>query len=121
MPRILVVEDEPGLQELYKLELEESGHKVRLCADGESAIQAAKDEEFDLVVLDIKLPRMEGTEVLHEIKKHKRDLPVILNSAYVSYKNDFANWLADAYVVKSADLGELKSLIASLLAPPPPG
>lgn len=116
MSRILVVEDEPGLQQLYKLELEECGHEVKLCADGEQALLAAQDDPFDLVVLDIKLPKMEGTEVLHEIKKQHRGIPVILNSAYATYKDDFANWLADAYVVKSADLTELKSQIESLLA-----
>jgi len=116
MSRILVVEDEPGLQQLYKLELEEIGHEVRLCSDGEQAVKAAHDDLFDLVVLDIKLPKMEGTEVLHEIKKQHRGIPVILNSAYATYKADFANWLADAYVVKSADLTELKTQIESLLA-----
>lgn len=118
MSRILVVEDEPGLQQLYKLELEEVGHQVKLCADGESAVAAAKDEGFDLVVLDIKLPKMDGTEVLHELKKRDRGLPVILNSAYATYKNDFSNWLADEFVVKSADLSELKSKIELLLAVP---
>jgi DNA-binding response OmpR family regulator len=121
MSRILVVEDEPGLQQLYKLELEECGHQVRLCADGESAVKATRDEGFDLVVLDIKLPRMDGTEVLHELKKQNRALPIILNSAYATYKNDFSNWLADDFVVKSADLGELKSKIESLLAAPQAG
>jgi len=118
MSRILVVEDEPGLQQLYKLELEEVGHQVMLCGDGESALAATRDEGFDLVVLDIKLPRMDGTEVLHELKKRNRDLPVILNSAYATYKNDFSNWLADEFVVKSADLTELKARIESLLAAP---
>lgn len=116
MSRILVVEDEPGLQKLYKLELEECGHEVRVCADGEQAVKAALDDPFDLVVLDIKLPRMEGTEVLHEIKKQHKGVPVILNSAYATYKSDFSNWMADAFVVKSADLTELKAKIESLLA-----
>ena len=116
MSRILVVEDEPGLRELYKLELEEVGHQVMLCGDGETAVAAARNEGFDLVVLDIKLPRIDGTEVLHELKKQNRDLPVILNSAYATYKDDFANWLADDFVVKSADLGELKARIETLLA-----
>lgn len=116
MSRILIVEDEPGLQKLYKLELEECGHEVRLCSDGEQAVMAAREDTFDLVVLDIKLPRMDGTEVLHEIKKQHKDIPIILNSAYATYKNDFSNWMADAFVVKSADLTELKTQIESLLA-----
>ena len=120
MPRILVVEDEPDLQELYRLELQEAGYEVSACGDGESAIALARDQIFDLVILDIKIPRRDGTEVLHELKKRNRDVPVILNTAYSTYKQDFSTWLADAYVVKSADLGELKSKIEELLGPPKP-
>jgi len=115
MSRILVVEDELDLQDLYRLELEECGYEVEVCGDGEQAIAKAAESNFDLVVLDIKMPKKDGTEVLHEIKKHHRDVPVILNSAYSTYKRDFSNWLADAYVVKSADLQELKSKINELL------
>jgi DNA-binding response OmpR family regulator len=115
MARILIVEDEPNLRDLYRLELEEMGHHVATCADGESALREAREAIFDLVILDIKLPKREGTEVLHEIKKRNREIPVILNSAYSTYKSDFATWMADAYVVKSADLGELKSKVKELL------
>jgi len=115
MARILVVEDEPNLRDLYRLELEESGHHVATCEDGESAIKAAREEVFDLVILDIKIPKREGTEVLHEIKKRNREIPVILNSAYSTYKSDFSTWMADAYVVKSADLAELKDKVQELL------
>ena len=115
MSKILVVEDELDLQDLYRLELEECGYEVEVCGDGEQAIAMAAESNFDLVVLDIKMPKRDGTEVLHEIKKHNRDVPVILNSAYSTYKRDFSNWLADAYVVKSADLQELKSKINQLL------
>jgi DNA-binding response OmpR family regulator len=115
MSRILVVEDEQDLQDLYRLELEECGYDVEVCGDGDQAIAATAASKFDLVVLDIKMPKKDGTEVLHEIKKHNRDVPVILNSAYSTYKRDFSNWLADAYVVKSADLQELKSKINELI------
>jgi DNA-binding response OmpR family regulator len=115
MARILVVEDEPNLRDLYRLELEEMGHHVAVCADGEQAIAAAREGVFDLVILDIKIPKREGTEVLHEIKKRNREIPVILNSAYSTYKSDFSTWMADAYVVKSADLTELKDKVKELL------
>ena len=116
MSRILVVEDEPDLQELYRLELAECGYDVNACADGESAIRLARDQVFDLVILDIKIPRREGTEVLHELKKRNREVPVILNTAYSTYKSDFSTWMADAYVVKSADLQELKDKVRELLS-----
>jgi DNA-binding response OmpR family regulator len=117
MSRILVVEDEPHLQELYRLEFEDAGYDVTTCGDGETAIQLARDHVFDLIILDIKIPKREGTEVLHEVKQRNRDIRVILNSAYATYKNDFSTWLADAYVVKSADLGELRTTVENLLAP----
>jgi DNA-binding response OmpR family regulator len=116
MSRILIVEDEENLQELYRLEFEDSGYDVTVCGDGETAIRLARDQVFDLVILDIKIPRREGTEVLHELKKRNREIPVVLNSAYSTYKNDFSTWLADAYVVKSADLEELKATVEELLA-----
>jgi len=115
MARLLVVEDEPNLQELYRLEFEEAGHHVTACADGEAAVALSRDQMFDLVILDIKIPKREGTEVLHEIKKRNRDIPVILNTAYSTYKADFATWMADAYIVKSADLEELKEKVRELL------
>jgi len=117
MSRILIVEDEPDLQELYRLELTECGYDVSVCGDGETAVSAARDQVFDLVVLDIKIPKREGTEVLHELKKRNREVPVILNTAYSTYKSDFSTWMADAYIVKSADLGELKDKIKELLTP----
>jgi len=115
MAKILVVEDEPHLQELYRLELEEDGHTVTTCGDGETAVTMSRDQVFDLVILDIKIPKREGTEVLHDIKQRNRDIPVILNSAYTTYKNDFSTWMADAYVVKSADISELKNTVKEVL------
>lgn len=117
MAKILVVEDEPHLQELYQLELEDEGHKITTCGDGETAAALTRDHVFDLVILDIKIPKREGTEVLHDIKQRNRDIPVILNSAYSTYKNDFSTWMADAYVVKSADITELKRTVRELLGP----
>ena len=73
-------------------------------------------EGRDLVVLDIRLEGMDGIDCLRTIMEKRRDLPVILNSAYSTYKQDFASWMADAYVVKSADLTELKDKIKECLA-----
>ena len=70
---------------------------------------------FDLVVLDIKMPGMNGIEALNEIKNINKNLPVILCSAYGEFKQDFSSWASDGYVVKSADTNELKQTIKNLL------
>ncbi len=65
----------------------------------------------DLVILDTVMPVMDGMEALGRIIKKNRNVPIILNTAYSSYKDGFMSWGADAYVVKSADLGELKAKV----------
>ena len=69
----------------------------------------------DLITVDIKMPGMNGIEFLNQVKEQRKDLPVILCSAYGSYKQDFRVWASDAYVVKSADLQELKLTIKEIL------
>lgn len=117
MPRVLIVEDEPHLLDLYKLELEDEGYNVQTASDGHSALDVARVFKPDLIVLDIKLGDIEGLEVLQELKNLHKDKPVVINSAYSHYKNEFTTWLADAYVTKSSDLSELKSRISELIKP----
>jgi DNA-binding response OmpR family regulator len=115
MHKILVVEDEPNLLELYKTELAEEGYQVIGVKDGETAIAETKRILPHLVVLDIKINKVPGLDVLQEIKNFNRNLPVILNSAYETYKSDFSSWMADAYIIKSSNLNELKQKIKELL------
>ncbi len=115
MKRILVVDDEENIRFLYKEELEEDGYTVELARSGEEALSKLPDFEPDLITLDIKMPGMGGIEVLKQIRQENRDLPIILCSAYSDYKQDFTTWASDAYVVKCADLTELKSTIRKLL------
>jgi CheY-like chemotaxis protein len=114
--RILVVDDEEGLRLLYKEELEEEGNEVELAASGEEALEKLDTDGIDLVLLDIKMPGMDGVEVLRVLKERWKDLPVILCTAYPHYKHDFGTWASDAYVVKSSDLTELKQTIKDILS-----
>ena len=117
MSTILVVDDEPAIRKLYQKEFIDDGHNVVLVENGIKAMSVIEqDNDIDLVILDIKMEEMDGLEVLDAIRNKRKGLPVILNSAYSTYKNDFTSWLADAYLVKSHDLTELKEKVEELLA-----
>ena len=72
-------------------------------------------EALDLVILDIRMPGMDGLEALPRILGIKEGLPVIMNTAYSQYQDSFMSWAADAYVVKSSDLTELKEKVKELV------
>jgi len=119
--RILLVDDEEHIRLLFKEELEEEGYAIDLASNGFEALEKLKAQRFGLVVLDIKMPGMDGIQTLNEIKKIDKDQPVILCSAYGEFKQDFSSWVSDAYVVKSADTRELKDAIRKIVerASPP--
>jgi DNA-binding response OmpR family regulator len=119
-PRVLVADDDRSLAGLYKRELEDEGYEVLSAYDGPETIHKAEAEKPDVVVLDLHMPGMNGLEVMSRILEHDREIPVIVNSAYVSYKESFLSWLADAYLTKCGDLTELKGTIHDLLERKPP-
>ena len=84
-------------------------------ANGLPTIQRVREAKPDLVILDIRMPGMDGIEVLGRIAEEHRGLPVIINTAYAGYRESFLSWVADAYLLKSSDLSELKATIRSLL------
>lgn len=114
MKKILVVDDEEAIRSLYKMELEDAGYLVETADSGSQALEKLETFHPDLVTLDIKMPGMNGLEVLGEIRKSYKDLPVILCSAYGEYKQDFSCWASDAYIVKSSDIDELIKTIRRL-------
>lgn len=116
--RILVVDDEENLCLFYRDELESEGYEVRTVSDAATAIKMVDTDPPDLVVLDIRMPRMDGIEAMGRILGRRNDVPIVLNTAYSSYKDDFRAWPADAYVVKSADTSELKRVIRKVLTKP---
>ncbi|GJL77991.1 MAG: two-component system response regulator [Nitrospinaceae bacterium] len=116
MKKILVVDDEQNIRFLYKEELEDIGYQVTVAATAEEALEKIKLDKPDIITLDIKMPGMDGIEFMRKLKEEKSPIPVILCSAYGRYKQDFRVWASDAYVVKSADLRELKSTIREILA-----
>lgn len=115
MKTILVVEDEWKLRLLYSKELEAEGYEVLTAANGQEALKHSQEHAVDLAIVDIRLEGESGLDVLRELMEDNQGLRVILNSAYSSYMSDFTSWSADAYLVKSSDLSELKSKVRELL------
>ncbi len=113
--KVLVVEDDDGLRGLYKEELEEEGYEVLTAKNGKEALQALGKEKPDLVVLDIVMPVMDGMEALGRIIGKDKTVPIILHTSHPGYQEDFMSWAANAYLLKSADLSELKQKIKELL------
>jgi DNA-binding response OmpR family regulator len=112
--KILVVDDDAHILKLYKVELEEEGYEVVTAGTGKEAMEKFEQEDPDLVTLDILMPDIDGISLLRRMKEVKPRLPIIMSTAY-DYRDDFAVWASEAYIVKSADLSEMKSMIKKLL------
>ena len=108
MAKILIVDDEEGIRMLYSMELRDDGYEVITLPDGKDLLEVVNKEQPDCIVLDIKMREYDGLDLLQQIRKKHYDLPVILNSAYSSFKVYLKAVAADYYVVKSSDLTELK-------------
>ena len=115
MKTILVVDDEEAIRTLLQEELEDDGYKVLIATNARDALKMVAAEALDLVILDIRMPGMDGLEALPRILGLKEGLPVIMNTAYSQYQDSFMSWAADAYIVKSSDLSELKEKIKELV------
>ena len=115
MKKILLVEDELPLCLLYEEELSAEGYEVTSVNDADSALDALKNKTFDLIITDIRMPGKNGVELIAQIMGLRKDVPIIINTAYQSYKEDFMTWAADAYVVKSSSLTELKAKVRELI------
>ena len=115
MKKILVVDDEENIRELYKEEFVEMGYDVMTVNDGVQALAAMDTTKFDLVTLDMRMEEMDGIETLRKMKEKDSTLPVIICTAYEEYKHDFGSWCSDAYVVKSSDLSLLRDTVKKIL------
>jgi len=115
MARILLVDDEEHIRRLYTEELSEEGHKIFTVASGHNLLNRIDSLQPEAVVLDIRLVDYDGLELLQDIRNQHYDLPVILCTAYDTYKEDPKSIAADYYVVKSFDLSELKMAIQRAL------
>ncbi len=115
--RILLVEDESSLHELLKLNLEIDGNKVVGVKDGEAAIKKFASEQFDLVILDVMIPNIDGLTVCENIRLKNTDVPILFLSAKNRAEDRIAGLKkgADDYLTKPFNLEELQLRINNLL------
>jgi len=115
MATILVIEDNSSLCKLYKMNLEQDGYDVVIAQDMMQSLWAFGTYHPDVVVLGIRMPTMDGLRAMQRILGHDRNVRLVINSGSASYSNNFLNWAADAYLLKSSDTSELRSTIRNLL------
>jgi CheY-like chemotaxis protein len=112
MARVLIIEDEANLRLLYRLELELEGYDIVEVGSGNEALEVLAHEKMDAAVLDLLLSDFSGLQLMDEMLSRQRYLPIIINTAYNQFRDDFHCWGAEAFVVKSSDLSELKGALA---------
>ena len=115
MAKILIVDDEEHIRYLYSEELTEAGYEAITAESGYKLLEKIENEKPDLIVLDIKMVDYNGLDLLQDIRNNFYDLPVVLCTAYDTFKEDMKSIAADFYVIKSFDLSELKNKIAMAL------
>jgi CheY-like chemotaxis protein len=115
MTTILLVEDDKNQRLLYEQELKLEGYEIVTAADGEEGLRKVQEQPPDMIIMDINMPKMTGIEAMGMILSKYKNIPIIINTAYSSYKDNFMSWAADAYVVKSSNLIELKNKIKEIL------
>ncbi len=115
MNRVLIVDDEPHLRLLYETELRRAGYETMTADSAVQGLEYVETMKPDLVVLDIRMAGMDGIEALQRIIERDNSLPVVLNTAFSSYQDNYMTWAADAYVTKSSDVTELLDTVERIL------
>jgi len=118
MPVILVVDDELSMREFLKILLEKEGYEVITASEATSAIDKIKNQEFDLILSDIKMPAMGGLTLLEKIKEINSSLPVIMITAYASPENAVIAMKSGAfdYITKPFKVDEILKIIKSAIS-----
>ena len=115
MKKILCVDDDLSILLLYKEEFSEGGYEVILAGNGREAVMKYQTVHPQLVIMDMRMPGMDGIEALSAILGMDRQASILINSAFPQYRENFMTWGAEAYLLKSSDLGELKQKVREIL------
>ena len=115
--KILVVDDEEALRTVLSTELEGEGYQVNTAADGEEAIKILGSQQFHLILLDIKMPNVDGFEVLKYVKQHQPSTKVIMLTGFADLKNAIESKKlgAEDFVSKPYDLVDLLTTVERVL------
>ena len=115
--RILLIEDEPGLVLTVSDLLQSEGYEIQSAADGEAGLATAIAQDFDLIILDVMLPRKSGFEVCRELRQRKQDVAVLMLTAKSQVVDRVAGLKlgADDYLAKPFDPAELLARVEALL------
>src|SRR5580704_16123914 len=113
MPAILIVEDEPKMRRLLELNLGEEGWSTSSAGDAEAGLKLFREETFDLVLTDFKLPGMNGLEFLQAIRRINSEVPVVMMTAYGNVETAVEAMRngANNYVLKPFSLEEIKLVV----------
>jgi len=117
MAKILVVDDDQGIRDFLEIMLSREGYEVTCAADANKALSRCKKEKFDLILTDLKMPKVDGIEFLKEVKDVCQETMVILMTAYASPETAVSAMKEGAYdyVEKGFDLEDIKTIISSAL------
>ncbi len=117
MAKILVVDDDQGMREMLEIMLQKEGYDVTSIGEPLKAIELCRKKDFDLVITDLKMPKVNGIEFLKTIKDHKPETIVILITAYASGETAINAMKEGAYdyVEKGNSVDELKKVVRSAL------
>ena len=115
--KILVADDEPSHRQMIEAVLAAEGYEVTQAEDGQAAISAVEEKFYDLVIMDVRMPNVDGIQALQKIKQISPDIPVIIMTAYASVGSAVEALKSSAYdyLIKPLDIDELKILVAKAL------
>jgi two-component system, OmpR family, alkaline phosphatase synthesis response regulator PhoP len=121
--RVLVVDDEPDVLLLCRVNLEFEGYEVVEASDGEEAMERLREQRFDVVLLDVMMPKMDGWQVLEAVKADEelRELPVVMLTAKVQDQDQIRGWSQGAadYITKPFSPLALSQVLQDVLATDP--
>lgn len=117
MKRILIADDEANIRLLFEQVLAEDGHQTVAVATGREAVRKILKEEFDLIILDIKMPDMNGLEVVEKIRELKKTTPVMICSAFKHLEDDYVikSGAVSAYLTKPVNLVDMRAKVKEIL------
>ena len=115
--KILVVDDEQSMSQFLAIVLRKEGYQVSTVQNGRDALDKVKADPFDVVITDIRMPGMDGIQLLQGIKKHDPSLPVVIMTAYASQQSaiDAVNLGAFQYLIKNAKNDEIKLVVRNAI------